>query len=366
MKAGSNLQELEQMVRGELEIKNDFNCDSRDLAFRIKPVGEAEFFKPVIELDGTDYETSELMNNQIANKLNVPKKYFDRMVTEAPELCEQNVNHWLQEDPKRYMVRTLGNKARAFLSDRYEVIDNWDVLKAIMPALRPYKEKDDLEFEESHITDTNLYLRFTIPSLEKDIAVHTNEGDGKKVGDIIHFGLQVKNSEVGLGSVEVAPFIKRLVCLNGMVATDYGQNKKHLGRSQWDGIDRSILRQETIRQGNRAWIMTVQDSVDGMFNGPIFEEISNTFVEAQTGTKMDVPRRSIEKLTKDFDFSESESDSILEHLLGSGDKTKFWLANAVTRTATDVENVDRSMKMESQGWQIMNMKFDQWYNYATA
>ena len=363
MKAGSNLQELEQMVRGELEIKNDYNCDSRDINFRIKPVGENEFFKPVIELDGADYETSELMQTQIANKLNVPKKYFDRMVTEAPELCEQNVNHWLQNDPKRYMVRTLGTKARAFLSDRYEVIDNWDVLKAVMPALRPYKERDDLVFEQSHITDTNLYLRFTIPSLEKDIA---KQGGIRQVGDIIHFGLQVKNSEVGLGSVEVAPFIKRLVCTNGMVATDYGQNKKHLGRSQWDGIDRSILRQETIRQGNKAWIMTVQDSVDGMFNGPIFEQISDRFIQAQTGVEMDVPRKSIEKLTKDFDFSESESDSILEHLLGEGDKTQFGLANAVTRTATDVENVDRSMKMESQGWQIMNMNLTQWHNYATA
>jgi len=362
MKQGSNLQELEQMVRGELEIKNDFNCDSRDLNFQIKPVGEKEFFKPVIELDGTAYEASELMQTQIATKLNVPKKYFDRMVTEAPGLCEQNVNHWLHEDPKRYMVRTLGNKARAFLSDRYEVIDNWDVLKAIMPALRPYKEKEDLVFEQSHITDTNLYLRFTIPSLEKDIAKES----GKQVGDIIHFGLQVKNSEVGLGSVVVEPFIKRLVCSNGMVATDYGQNKKHLGRSQWDGIDRSILRQETIKQGNRAWIMTVQDSVDGMFNGPIFEEIANVFIEAQTGNIIEKPKRAIEMITKDFDFSESESDSILENLLGTGDKTKFGLANAVTQSAIDVENVDRSMKMEAQGWQIMNMNQQQWDSYAIA
>lgn len=357
MRPGSNLGEIEQIVRGELEIKNDFNADSRDIEFGIKSVGETNFFQPTISFDGQDYEAGELMQTQIANKLNVPKKYFDRMVSEAPELCQTNVNHWLHNDPKRYMVRTLGTKARAFLSDRYEVIDNWDVLKAVMPALKPFKEKDDLVFEQSHVTDNNLYLRFTVPSYAQEIGVD----------DIMHYGLQIKNSEVGLGSVEVAPFAKRLVCLNGMVATDFGQNKKHLGKSQWDGVDRSILRQETIRQGNKAWIMTVQDSVDSMFNGTTFEQITDSFINSRNNTvEIERPKKAIELLQKEYDFSEFEGDSILEHLLGAGDKTQFGLANAITRTATDIPNVDRSIKLEEKGWKLMNIKHDEWNSLAFA
>ena len=206
MKQGLDHLELIEKVKGDLPLKEDYIVDSRNIDFRI------DDGKTMIDLDGIEFRGSEHMNGQIANKLQIPKKYFDRMITDAPQLAETNVDHWLQNEHKPYMVRTLGDTARAFLSDRYSIIDNWDVLGACLPALKPFIEQDDIKFEQSHITDNKMYLRLTVPSKSFDV--------NPEKGDVVHFGLQISNSEIGLGQVEVSPFLKRLVCTNGMTATE--------------------------------------------------------------------------------------------------------------------------------------------------
>ena len=366
MKDGLTLGELEQTVRGELEIKNDMVADSRDMKFKIEAVSsapDAQFFESSFSVGSDKFEPTDHMLGQIASKLDIPNKYFKRMCSEAPELAERNVNHWLHETPKPYMVRALGTKGRAFLSNQYDRIDNWDVLKAIMPALKPFKDRDDLHFEQSHVTEKHLYLRLTVPSLAKDI--------NPEVGDVMHYGIQVKNSEVGVGMVEVAPFIKRLVCLNGMTATDYAKNKRHLGAKLLEGEDRSILTSETIKQGNKYWIMTVQDTVDQYFNGTTFEDITNSFINAKDTELVKHPKKAIEYLQSaqkfnghSFGFSESEGDSILENLLTDGDKSQFGMANAITRTATTIEDTDRSMKFEEEGWKMLTLPKNVWNGLA--
>lgn len=354
MKQGLTLQGIEQVVREEMTLKDDIVAQSSNLTFGVETDNT-----PKMIIEDKVYNASDLMVNQIANKLSVPKKYLDRMIQDAPDLAELNVNHWLKTEPRPYMVRTLGDNARAFLSDRYEIIDNWDVLTAILPALKPFKDQEDLEFEQSHVTDRHLYLRLTIPSMEKDIGV-------KKKGDIIRYGIQAKNSEVGLGSVEVAPFIKRLVCTNGMVADRFSHKKRHLGRSQWDGVDKSILREETIRQGNKAWIMTVQDEVQGMFNGTTFEQIANEFTSAQETEPVQKPVKAIEHIVNKHLFFSFEGESILENLLTGGDKTKYGMANAITRTAKESSSADRSIQLESIGYQFLTMPNSEWSNIATV
>jgi len=46
----------------------------------------------------------------------------------SPDLLSKNINHWMTEpDEKPKLIRTLDGKARAFLSDKYKIIDNDDV-----------------------------------------------------------------------------------------------------------------------------------------------------------------------------------------------------------------------------------------------
>ena len=63
-------------------------------------------------------------HSQIADKLEIPVKYYHKMETESPELLIENVNTWLKKSEKDFFIRGLGESVRAFLSDRYRVIDH--------------------------------------------------------------------------------------------------------------------------------------------------------------------------------------------------------------------------------------------------
>ena len=77
----------------------------------------------------------------IAAKLDIPVRYYRRMRASAPWLLDANVNQWLAEQEGRYLVRALtdgrgGGIVRALLSDTYGIINNLDVLMAMLDGLQ--------------------------------------------------------------------------------------------------------------------------------------------------------------------------------------------------------------------------------------
>ena len=50
-------------------------------------------------------------------------------------------------------------------------------------------------------------------------------------GDVVQAGVVVSNSEVGCGMLSVQPLAFRLVCSNGLIASDRMLRKTHVGRS---------------------------------------------------------------------------------------------------------------------------------------
>ena len=60
----------------------------------------------------------------------------------SPALYDANVNGWLERDDRKFLLRCLRGDdggtgvARAFLSDGYKIIDNLDVLMAVLDGVR--------------------------------------------------------------------------------------------------------------------------------------------------------------------------------------------------------------------------------------
>ena len=52
----------------------------------------------------------ELAHQQIAARLNIPFRYYQKMQSEAPELLDRNVNTWFGKNPERRMIRVLDGK----------------------------------------------------------------------------------------------------------------------------------------------------------------------------------------------------------------------------------------------------------------
>jgi hypothetical protein len=136
------------------------------------------------------------------------------MRAEAPFLLGANLGGWLSQSDKRYMVRTLDGTARAFLSDRYRRIDNYEIAQATLPIIGGMP---DAKVESCEVTENRMYIKVVNPRLEAEV----------QKGDIVQAGIVISNSEVGLGSVSVMPLVYRLACLNGMIVNDLGKRKYH-------------------------------------------------------------------------------------------------------------------------------------------
>ena len=80
--------------------------------------------------------------SQVGNKLGIPGQYLRRLHQDPHlPLFAENINHWLEQDSRSFLVRTFADGdgsgfVRAFLSDRYKVIDDLDVLTAALDGLR--------------------------------------------------------------------------------------------------------------------------------------------------------------------------------------------------------------------------------------
>ena len=168
-----------------------------------------------------NFKVTDIAHRQIADRLGIPFKYYERMMNEYPKLLDENVNSWLKFKAEKRMLRTLDGKLRAFLSNRYRRLDNLELVDHILPVIAQMK---NCSIASCDITETHLYLKVINKSMKAEITE----------GDIVQAGFVVSNSEIGLGALKVEPLVYRLVCKNGMISKDYAHKKYHTGRNVED------------------------------------------------------------------------------------------------------------------------------------
>jgi hypothetical protein len=344
MKQGKSLLELAQEVERQQELKRDFIVSPSNLLMEVinntptltlkhdhppENYGQAEF----IERFGLD----RTAHDQIADRLGIPQRYYDRMLAETPDLLTENVNAWMRKNEDPRMLRTIGGNARAYLSNRYRRLDNLDLLETVLPVI----SQTGCRVESSDITPSNLYLKVVNERIQGEV----------KVGDIVQAGLVISNSEIGKGSVKVEPLVYRLICKNGAV-TNGAMKKYHVGR---ESIDESMFRDETLQADDRAFWMKVQDTVQNAFNKDLFSHIVSRMQDAsQTEIKSD-PVRTCELTAKRYGLSEDERGSIVTHLIRGGDLSQYGLMNAVTRASQDIQDYERATTLERLGGTILEL-----------
>ena len=332
MKAGKTINQLVETVVSEDKNKRDFISDTRHVSVM------AEGGLEILDIGG--FSLTDHAHNQIAQRVQIPQKYYDRMRQEAPGLLSSNVNHWFQENPEPRLIRTMNGKARAFLSNRYRVLDNYDLLQSIVPKLRDVGCKP----ESMDITDRKLYLKCLFPKIEMEVAI----------GDVVQAGIVISNSEVGLGSLRIEPLIYRLVCTNGLIAPDAGLVKFHLGRALGDEKDQAfeLYRKETIQATDQAFWMQVSDTIDALLTPEVFLKIVDRLRNAKDQRIRDIPK-TIEITRKRLNLTDDEKSGVLHHLAEGGDLSLYGLTNAVTRTSQDLMDYDRATELERSAWSIL-------------
>jgi hypothetical protein len=344
MKAGRSLQDLAAELQRQHDAKKDYLADTRKLS--MKPVDNGR-----IILDGVNggMELKPIAHQQLANSLQIPKTYYDRMLESEPDLLATNVNHWLAKQPARKLVRTLDGKVRAILSDSYRPLDNMDLAEAVIPKLIQLEAM----VVSSEVTDSRFYIKAVTDKVSGEV----------KVGDLIQAGVVISNSEVGQGSLKVEVLDYRLACLNGMIR-EASIRKAHLGRGArgQDAIEdaREFFRDETRLADDRAFFLKVQDATTAMFDRDRFMKRIEAYRESSEVIVGTDESEVVEVTAKRFGFNESERGGILRHLIRGGGLSQWDLANAVTRAAQDVESYDRSQELEAIGGSIIELPRSAW------
>ena len=135
MKHGRTLQELAMELDRQARTKKDYLIDTSLLSMRLEDDAPVLHF-PANELSHSGIlHINDIAHRQIGQSLGIPAKYYDKMRTENPELLVANVNSWFDTTPQTRMVRTLDDTARAFLSNRYRCIDNYEVAETVLPII---------------------------------------------------------------------------------------------------------------------------------------------------------------------------------------------------------------------------------------
>jgi hypothetical protein len=307
-------------------------------------------------------EESMAMRNrahqQLAGRIDVPIKYWERMREKAPGLLAVNANHWLAQSDERRLVRTVRGEVRAILSERYRTLDNLDLVEHIIPVL----QEKQCRVESCQLTEDRLYLQASFPSLEREV----------KVGDVVRAGVIISNSEVGSGSVSVKPMIMRLVCSNGMIADRGGIRRAHLGRRLGgsggeDEMPEEWIRDETRKAEDAAWWMKVVDSVRGSLDEAGFDANVAALTETTERKITKDPGKVIEVTAKKIGLTEDERGKALLALCTGGDMTHWALCNSVTGLANDNDiSYTRAVELEKAGGLIAGWTQEEWDSIFNA
>ena len=357
MKTGLTLEALATEIQRQKDAKVDYIVNTGKL--QMDACGNDVVLR-VMDTEGGDriepLDITQNAHRQIGTHLSIPSKYYEKMRTEDPELLTVNVNSWLSRSNTTRMLRVLDGRARAFLSNRYLRLDNYEIANAVLPIIADIK---GATVESCQITEDRMYIKVVNERLQKEVTP----------GDIVQAGIIISNSEVGLGSVSVQPLVYRLVCSNGMVVNDAGTRRNHIGRTNSEDENFLLYSDETIAADDKAFMMKVQDTVRAVVDEARFSQVVDIMRDAAQAKMNTVNVPEIVRLTsRDFGISDSEQSGVLQHLIEGKDLSLYGLANAVTRYSQDVDSYDRATDLEGIGYNIMVMPPKQWerINYMAA
>ena len=354
MKTGRTLQELAVELDRQRQTKRDFIADTRRIT------ADVVEGMPVIDITPNGhterFSINDIAHTQIAENVGIPSRYYNRMRDSAPELWKTNVNHWLQAQPEKRLVRTLDGHMRAMLSDRFRPMDHCEVAEALLPAVLSDPTN---RVESCQVTDKKFYLKVVSPRLTADV----------KKGDPVQAGIVISNSEVGLGALSAQLMIYRLVCTNGMIAgTQYGgMRTNHLGgKIDLGDMCSQYFSDNTKRLDNAAFFAKLSDTVRGFLSPENFQSVVKRLTESTEEKIMGDPIQAIEVVQKQANLSDGEKTGVLRHLIEGGDLSRYGIVNAITRYSQDVADYDRATELEQLGGKVLELHPYQWRAVADA
>jgi len=348
------LVDLVTELERQAKAKADFVADTRSLKVEATESG--------LVLKAADVKAGEWLPRpapirpaallQVGEKAepSIPGQFLRRLAETRPARAAELLNGLMADGPARRFVRVLDGNVRAFLSDRFRVLDHYDIAFASLQAAR---EAGAVPLEAA-LTETSMRIKLTTPAVWESINQGRKAGRSIRAGDMgnadylrsIGFDIgrdmpggggtvyplvTISNSETGHGGYAVQVGIFEGACANGLIF-EKAIGQVHLGERQAVGL----FSEQTLAVESKAIFLKARDAVKGAFNADTFRALVNRCRDAQA-VKVTAPSAAVENVAKAAGLSEKGKEALLAHFLGDYDMTRFGLAQAVARYAQDAD-----------------------------
>jgi hypothetical protein len=149
-------------------------------------------------------------------KIKVPAGFFKRC---SPSLKRDILREHHEFNKKQdVLIRFNEDRIRFIGSSKYGIFDDLDIVE----SLKEVNELHNLSFREAYQSDDSFIMRAT-----------TSEPIIAKNGRPFFPGIQIQNSETGLGSISIQFLLWEQICTNGITVPRgilQSYNKKHFGK----------------------------------------------------------------------------------------------------------------------------------------
>ena len=332
---------------------------------------------------------TDVFESGLSERLGIPRQYVRKLrenaISEAgvnelidvpdeivanvyADLLDHNVNVWLAADPSRkFLIRGFlasGDTegiARAFLSDRHAQYDNLDMLLAALDGAK--RTGVHLDVISADLSERRMRVRVACPeiaalapTLLANYRSPFDDTDPRRAAalaahgwlrpderPVVFAGFDIGNSETGNGSLSVKPVITVQACKNGLVINVDAFSRVHLGGRLTEGI---VDWSSDTRKKNIELVAAQTADAVSQFVSQDFLQAKVDEIEAKAGARIDRPTETLERVTKQFGFSETEADLILADFISGGQNTAGGVLNAVTSAAQRIEDPDRANEIE--------------------
>jgi len=359
MKTAMTLPQLANELQRQKETRRDFVVDTRKLT-------ADPSWGLTIKDTGTFPITSHA-HRQLSAHLKVPAQFYDRLMTQHPDIWMHTVNELMRREHSERMVRTLDGSARAFLSNSYRRIDNYEVAEMVLPLLA---EVDGLQIESANVTERKMYLKARINTVTSEVFRKKNLTLGQghhmlKRGDVVCSAITITNSEIGDGSFMVSPAIYEYACTNLAVFSKSRLRRIHVG-ARIDADDVTLLSDETKQADDHALMLKLRDIVKACLDKDWFDAQVAKINEAATNTIEGNPFAAVKLLSNNLGIGQDVESGILRHLITGADLSQWGLSRAVTRASQDVDDYDLASDLEVAGGTVIDLPKKEWRQIATA
>jgi len=367
-----SLTDLVGELERQKESKFDFVADTRGIAvaeregklFLIPKEDRATEWIPALGLPirpGALDQMGEKCDPQI------PIKFLRELSGRRSRRAAELLNNLIEDAPARRFIRCLDGSVRAFLSDRYRVLDNYDLAFAALDAVR----QAGGEVIEASLSETHMRIKFTSRQIWDAVDVRRQDNRGswyagglgnqgylsrvsaRSGGDLpggpgtVHPLVTLSNSETGHGGLSVRIGLLQAICFN-LATVEEVVGKIHLG----ERLSVGVFTEETVTAESKAIYLKARDTIKGAFDPLAFKRMVDLAKEAQA-QEIHAPAAAVENVAKAASLPEKAKDALLAYFVRDYDLTRYGLAQAVARLAQDEEDGESGAGLEDLAGKIL-------------